>query len=190
MDSVRSSANLSLVSRSYGHAAATAYIAYKDQQFLKYAVQSWWFGRSRTISDNDDSLGHRYWVCPNTLTFVHVAHIIVTDTSWCECLSGMPSHLVTPAARLSALLAEATSDPMYLQAAVESADFIRSQLYSIGNTVQQYIFADAKDICQTSSAVDPAVPLVLARDPTNSGLMIEGLSILYSITNNASTQNS
>jgi hypothetical protein len=79
---------------------------------------------------------------------------------------------------------------MYLQAAVESADFIRSHLYAIGDTVQQYIFADVKAICQTSSAVDPAVPLVLARDPRNSGLMIEGLSILYSITNDASTQDS
>ncbi|KAF8183356.1 hypothetical protein K438DRAFT_1599754, partial [Mycena galopus ATCC 62051] len=91
---------------------------------------------------------------------------------------------------LSALLAEATSDPMYLQAAIESADFIRSHLYAVGNTVEEYISADVNDICQTSSAVDPAVPLVLARDPRNSGVMIEGLSILYSITNNASTQDS
>jgi hypothetical protein len=101
----------------------------------------------------------------------------------------MSSHLITPAASLSALLAEATSEPMYLQTAVESADFIRSHLYTIGNTVQQYISADTKHICQTSSVVTPGGSLV-ARDPGNSGLMIEGLAILYSITNNASTQDS
>ncbi|KAJ7886894.1 hypothetical protein B0H14DRAFT_3431100 [Mycena olivaceomarginata] len=40
---------------------------------------------------------------------------------------------------LSALLAEATSDPLYLQAATESVDFIHSHLYNVQNIVQQYI---------------------------------------------------
>ncbi|KAJ7351400.1 hypothetical protein DFH08DRAFT_99338 [Mycena albidolilacea] len=78
---------------------------------------------------------------------------------------------------LSALLAEATSDPLYLQAATESADFIHSHLYNVQNIVQQYISSTG---CQV---------VVVTVDPTNSGLMIEGLSIFYSIANNASTQN-
>ncbi|KAJ7438784.1 hypothetical protein B0H11DRAFT_2254290 [Mycena galericulata] len=36
--------------RAYGHAAARAYAAYKDPVFLDYAVQSWWYGRSYTLS--------------------------------------------------------------------------------------------------------------------------------------------
>ncbi|KAJ6559786.1 hypothetical protein B0H19DRAFT_1260480 [Mycena capillaripes] len=42
---------------SYGHAAIRAYAAYKDQIFLDHAVQSWWFGRSYTLSDAGISSG-------------------------------------------------------------------------------------------------------------------------------------
>ncbi|KAF7332869.1 Glycoside hydrolase family 76 protein [Mycena venus] len=81
------------------------------------------------------------------------------------------------------MLAEITSDPVYLQAATESADFIHSQLYSVQNIVQQYIYASA------SSTHQQCEVQVVNVDPTNSGLMLEGLSILSSITKNASTQN-
>ncbi|KAJ7152367.1 hypothetical protein C8R46DRAFT_913078, partial [Mycena filopes] len=92
--------------------------------------------------------------------------------------------------RLSALLAEATTDSLYLQAALDSAEFIRSQLLRDDeSTVSQYISANAKEVCQTTLAKDPAVPQILARDPRNSGLLIEGLSMLSSITRNSSTQN-
>ncbi|KAF7358052.1 Glycoside hydrolase family 76 protein [Mycena venus] len=81
---------------------------------------------------------------------------------------------------ISALLAEATSDPLYLQAANESAEFIRSQLYNVRDIVQEYVSTDVNTTgCEvlTSTA------------PTNSGLMIEGLSILWSLTKDASIQN-
>ncbi|KAJ7266288.1 hypothetical protein C8J57DRAFT_1068922, partial [Mycena rebaudengoi] len=78
---------------------------------------------------------------------------------------------------LSALLAEATSDQMYLDAARESADFIHAHLYNPGNVIQDSISA-AQGECRTT-------PNVIM--PYNSGLTIEGLSILASITKNAST---
>jgi hypothetical protein len=88
----------------------------------------------------------------------------------------MSSHLM---ASLSALLAEATPDPMYLQAANESAGFIRSHLYSFRGIVQEDITVDVNSAfaCQ-----------VVNLHPGSSGLMIEGLSILASITNSASTE--
>jgi hypothetical protein len=43
--------------RSFGHAAAKAYAAYKDPVFLQYAIESWWVGRRRTISQSDLSAG-------------------------------------------------------------------------------------------------------------------------------------
>ncbi|KAJ7159642.1 hypothetical protein C8R46DRAFT_1038931 [Mycena filopes] len=187
----------------------TAYIAYNDQSFLKYADQAWWFGRSRTISNTDilsgvfpgknfdisstcgnqSMTGGTFWngissepsiaglATGYITTLFHLSSLtlIMLDISWCE---------------LSALLAEATTDSLYLQAALDSAEFIRSQLLRDDeSTVSQYISANAKEVCQTTLAKDPAVPQILARDPRNSGLLIEGLSILSSITRNSSTQN-
>jgi hypothetical protein len=43
--------------RSYGYAAARAYVAYKDRVFLQYAVESWWFGRTYTLSQADIDAG-------------------------------------------------------------------------------------------------------------------------------------
>lgn len=81
--------------------------------------------------------------------------------------------------RLSALLAEVTSDPLYLQAANESANFIDSHLRNPPNIVQDFITTRAGAWCG----------VVSASGPVNVGLMIEGLSILSSLTNNTSTQN-
>ncbi|KAJ7117073.1 hypothetical protein C8R44DRAFT_592064, partial [Mycena epipterygia] len=79
---------------------------------------------------------------------------------------------------LSALLAEATSDPMYLEAAEQSTDFIHAHLFNIQNVVLDSISGRANDSCALASFIEPY----------NSGLMIEGLAILASITQNASTQ--
>jgi hypothetical protein len=48
---------LELICRSYGRAAARAYVAYKNPIFLEYAIQSWWFGRSYTLSQDDVASG-------------------------------------------------------------------------------------------------------------------------------------
>lgn len=79
---------------------------------------------------------------------------------------------------LSALLAEATPDPMYLQAAEQSTAFIQAHLLSIENVVQDTISGRANDSCALNGG-----PV-----PYNSGLMIEALAILASITKNTTTR--
>jgi hypothetical protein len=39
--------------RAYGHAAARAYAAYKNQTFLDYAVTVWNYGRNYSLTDAD-----------------------------------------------------------------------------------------------------------------------------------------
>ncbi|KAF8205422.1 hypothetical protein K438DRAFT_1579852, partial [Mycena galopus ATCC 62051] len=83
---------------------------------------------------------------------------------------------------LSALLAEATSDPkdknMYLQAATASANFIKTHLMNNLFQVQDQISARVNASCAENS--DP--------QSHDAGLAIEGLSILYSITNDPANQ--
>ncbi|KAJ7845122.1 hypothetical protein B0H14DRAFT_2190001, partial [Mycena olivaceomarginata] len=74
---------------------------------------------------------------------------------------------------LSALLAEATSDPNYLNTAFDSVEFIVAHLLS-GNLVQSSISADLRDNCALDNAASSS----------SSGLMIQGLAVLYSITKN------
>ncbi|KAJ7617256.1 hypothetical protein FB45DRAFT_711786, partial [Roridomyces roridus] len=75
---------------------------------------------------------------------------------------------------LSAMLAEVTTNSSYLQAAEEAAAFIQTHLSNPGGFVQEQMQIHDQDACFVwPSSV-----------PTNSGLMIEGLSILYSITRN------
>ncbi|KAJ6563578.1 hypothetical protein DFH09DRAFT_477709, partial [Mycena vulgaris] len=79
---------------------------------------------------------------------------------------------------LSALLAEITSDPMYLQAATESANFIHSHLYNVRGIVQPDISG--------SSAHDALCEVLSETTPYESALMMEGLAVLSSITNDTS----
>jgi hypothetical protein len=78
---------------------------------------------------------------------------------------------------LSALLAEATSEEIYLQAAFDTAEFIHAHLY-MDFMIQNSISARQNDSCRVDAYIDPGF----------SGLVIEGLSILASISNKASTQ--
>jgi hypothetical protein len=64
-----------------------------------------------------------------------------------------------------------------MDAAFDSAEFIIAHL-STQNLVQSGISAALKDACALDNAPNSS----------NTGLMIEGLAVLYSITNNASTQ--
>ncbi|KAJ7691629.1 hypothetical protein B0H17DRAFT_1011041, partial [Mycena rosella] len=79
---------------------------------------------------------------------------------------------------VSALVAETVQDPIYLQAAKQTADFIFAHLI---NGVNQVL--DAIDSSSNSSC-DPGPTL----KPFNSGVVIEGLSVLYSITGNTTIQ--
>ncbi|KAK1225763.1 hypothetical protein PQX77_011282 [Marasmius sp. AFHP31] len=77
-------------------------------------------------------------------------------------------------ARLSGLLAKATQNQTYLDAASQSLSFIHNHLYNDRHIVGGSI---ASDTCETSSSIEPC----------NSAFMIEGMSILHTITNNQST---
>ncbi|KAJ7351410.1 hypothetical protein DFH08DRAFT_957722 [Mycena albidolilacea] len=166
--------------KSFGHAAVKAYTAYNNREFLQYAVDSWWFGRSQTLSQSDVSVGKipgKNFSIPNVCqNATMVGGVFLSDKPAESRIAGTATGYFLV---LSALLAEATSDPLYLQAANESADFIHSHLFNARNIVQDYIFTDSDRACEVQTSVDP----------TSSGLMIEGLSILASITNSTSTRN-
>jgi hypothetical protein len=82
---------------------------------------------------------------------------------------------------LSGLLAETTGKDLYLAAATESADFIHNHLLNAQNIVQDGISVQANDSCAINEEA-----LNGDQQSCNSGLMIDGLVILYSITQNAS----
>ncbi|KAF7333682.1 Glycoside hydrolase family 76 protein [Mycena sanguinolenta] len=161
---------------------AKAYTAYNNTVFLQYAVQSWWFGRGRTISESDIAAGK---IAGKNFTITTTCENVtmVGGTYW-DDEPGEPSVAGISTGYflvLSALLAEATPDPLYLQAANQSANFIRSHLYNAVGIVQQFMSTLANSTgCEVANN---------DLDPTDSGLMIEGLSILYSITKDTSTQN-
>ncbi|KAJ7238622.1 hypothetical protein C8J57DRAFT_1478583 [Mycena rebaudengoi] len=164
----------------YGHASIKAYAAYKTKTFLDFAVQSWTYNRQYTLSQSDISSG-KTSVKAFPLSTVCDQATTVGGTFWSTVdrnnsdIVGLTtgSFLI-----LSSLLAEATSDPMYLQAATESADFIQAHLIN-----------DAKIVSDTlATAKDRNCFHVDLRASYNSGLAIQGLAVLTSITNNASTR--
>ncbi|KAJ7117075.1 hypothetical protein C8R44DRAFT_738935 [Mycena epipterygia] len=170
---------------SYGYAAARAYTVYKNPIFLQYAIQSWWFGSTYTLSpaniDTGRITGKNFTIGQRCQEATMAGGTFYTTDSTDPEMNGLASGWKIPTryfAILSALLAEATSDPMYLQAAEASTDFIQAHLCNVQNAVQDSISGRANDSCAVSSLMEPY----------NSGLMIEGLAILASITQNASTQ--
>ncbi|PBK86066.1 hypothetical protein ARMGADRAFT_906517, partial [Armillaria gallica] len=81
---------------------------------------------------------------------------------------------------VSALLAEATSNQAYIDAAVESATFIQSHLLTQSNIVLGGIESVSNQ--SSSCSVYPVVA------PHGSGTFIEGLVILAGIPHNTSTE--
>ncbi|KAJ7827102.1 hypothetical protein B0H13DRAFT_2374018 [Mycena leptocephala] len=163
---------------SVGHAAIRAYAAYKNPVFLELANESWAFARSYTISQaniaSGSVLGKDFPLQLSCQGATMVGGTFETTNSTDPTIAGFASpYFLT----FSALLAEATSDPIYLDAALDSADFIMAHLFA-QNLVQSGISAGLKDACALDNATNSF----------NTGLMIEGLAVLYSITNNASTQ--
>ncbi|KAJ7282665.1 hypothetical protein C8J57DRAFT_1710755 [Mycena rebaudengoi] len=164
----------------YGHASIKAYAAYKTKTFLDFAVQSWTYNRQYTLSQSDISSGQTSFKAFPLSTVCEQA-TIVGGTFWSTAdqnNSDIRALATGSFLILSALLAEATLDPVYLQAATESADFIQAHLINDAKIVSD-TFAAAKDRnCFSDSS----------RASYNSGLVIEGLAVLTSITNNESTR--
>ncbi|KAJ7277259.1 hypothetical protein C8J57DRAFT_1504084 [Mycena rebaudengoi] len=165
--------------KDYGRAAAKAYSAYGTQIFLEYAIQAWWYGRKYTLTPDNVNSGKtnvKNYPITKICDGVTMAGGIFwsNDTSDPD-VSALPTGIFLV---LSVLLAEATSDPMYLQAASDAADFIDAHLYTSSHLVQDTISARQNDSCKVETYTDPAY----------SGIFIEGLSILFSITKKASIQ--
>ncbi|SJL07299.1 uncharacterized protein ARMOST_10645 [Armillaria ostoyae] len=145
---------------SYGYAAARAYEVYQDETFLDYAITSWTSAGAYTLSDSDTSSGStpgKSFNVQATCQGITMAGGTFWETDQDNpTIVGLAtgSYLV-----VSALLAEATGNKTYLDAAINSATFIHSHLYNIQRI-----------------------------NPYNSGLFIEGLAILDSISGNATTQ--
>ncbi|KAJ7238219.1 hypothetical protein C8J57DRAFT_1478711 [Mycena rebaudengoi] len=165
---------------SYGRASVKAYSAYRKQIFLDFAISNWHFGRRYTLSQQDVSSGStpiKSFPLSTACGGLTMAGgtFYVTDANQSDIVGLATGNFLI----LSALLAEATSDPMYLQAAGESADFINAHLDNSANIVLDGLSARKSDSCVPNNIIKPY----------NSGLAIEGLAILASITrNNATTQ--
>ncbi|KAJ7799090.1 hypothetical protein B0H14DRAFT_2617368 [Mycena olivaceomarginata] len=166
-------------------AAALAYAAYKDQTFLDYATQSWWFGRAYTLSQDDVSAGRistknispLQECCQNRSSKPGPAETMVGGTFW--LMDPVKPKLTPLSTGLSALLAEATSDQLYLQAAIESRKFIQAHLLNDRNIVLEAIYAPQNYSCGVINEIFPY----------NTGITIEGLSILAALTNDTETRN-
>ncbi|PBK93437.1 hypothetical protein ARMGADRAFT_1062908, partial [Armillaria gallica] len=160
---------------SYGYAAARAYAAYQDPDFLDLAVTSWISARRYTISKEQATSGttgvKQFSLspsCPNQGPGATMAGgtFLSNDSN--------DTRVSSRASGLSALLAEATSNQTYLDAAIESATFIQSHLLNPSDVVLNYI--------SSSCVVDQG------QFPYNCGIFIEGLVILADMTHNASTE--
>ncbi|KAJ7277182.1 hypothetical protein C8J57DRAFT_1308719 [Mycena rebaudengoi] len=162
---------------SIGRAAIRAYAAYnKDPVFLQFADEQWRFAKSYTISQADVSAGA-----------IAVKNIKLQGACEGKTLAGGTFAIIDPSdtavssyetayfVGLSALLAEATSDDVYLKTALDSVDFLYAHLISTQNMFENAISAD-------SCEVDPQP------NSFGAGLFLEGLAVLSSLTHNASTQ--
>ncbi|KAG7100246.1 hypothetical protein E1B28_002019 [Marasmius oreades] len=189
--------------RVHGYAATKAYIAYQDVHFLTLAQQLWEFGRAYCISDEDieakqnakktsslrtecDSkslVGGVFQACsPDILWILAGSDIIVIKTT--NLTNGAIENRATAAFfTLSAVLAEATSNTTYIKAANQTLQFLKNFGY----------------FPRSSDPTDEKVILALDSDPPchsntwiqwypTTGDIIEGLSILASLQDDAATE--
>ncbi|KAK0482982.1 hypothetical protein EDD18DRAFT_1432721 [Armillaria luteobubalina] len=191
----------------YGYAAARAYTAYQDPDFLNLAVTSWNTARRYTISAKQAASGTMD-VKQFDLSLSCQGATLSTDsrdTTLNSLSSGFvfnfslvkvgPNHVQRSTSLflvVSALLAEATSNKTYLDAAIESANFIQSHLLNPSNIVLDSISSqsDGSDIFDPISSHSNESCSVYSTlySSDGSGIFIEGLVILADITRNTSTE--
>ncbi|KAF5338858.1 hypothetical protein D9758_015567 [Tetrapyrgos nigripes] len=164
-----------IVLSAYGYAAAWAYAAYKDDDFLDFAADSWSFGWNYTLKQ-DEVDGKSTPVKDFNISQTCQGITMAGGTFWST--NRTQASLNGLGTGLSAALAAVTSNQTYLDAAAQSLSFIHAHLYNVDGVVQDTISASEKDSCATSNGVFAY----------NSGLMIEGLAILAEVTENVSMQ--
>ncbi|THV01181.1 hypothetical protein K435DRAFT_854037 [Dendrothele bispora CBS 962.96] len=157
-----------------------AYVAYQDEDFLNFAAVAWNSARQYTLSEEDVQsgtiAGKNFSISSNCQGITMAGGSFSTTDESSPDLDGPATgnFLV-----LSALLAETTSNQTYLHAATQSKDFIHAHLYNVQNIVQHTISANREDSCKTK---DQQI------NSWDSGLMIEGLAVLASVTQEESTK--
>ncbi|KAJ7049229.1 hypothetical protein C8F01DRAFT_1184240 [Mycena amicta] len=161
----------------WGHAAARAYQAYGDAEFLDYAAESWWYGHTYTLSAADISagkIGSKSFAVAKTCSGTSM----VGGTFWNNGADDQNIRSATTGQwfTTSALLAEATSDPLYLTAATDALNFFKLHFINASNN-QVLNGIDGK-----TCALDTPVT------PYNTGYLIEGLAVMYSIKKDAGIQ--
>ncbi|THV06334.1 hypothetical protein K435DRAFT_849129 [Dendrothele bispora CBS 962.96] len=163
----------------YGHAAIQAYQTYNEMNYLTYAEKSWLTGSGYAIKSPDQiTISGKNSTFETECNGTSMVGGVFETTAENDLYIGGTStgyFLV-----LSSLLANVTSNQTYLDTALQSADFIQNHLTNSNNLVIDGIFAD---ICGPGSNNQGA-----ALSSPNSGLAIEGLSILTSMTQNDTIQ--
>ncbi|ESK83137.1 glycoside hydrolase family 76 protein [Moniliophthora roreri MCA 2997] len=157
----------------FGYAAIRAYAAYNDSRFVKAAEGAWASGRRYMLLEEDISSGRGIPV-PDQPQLICQGESMVggtTNIGFEHEFHGMETGLFLT---LSTLLYESSSNYTYLNAARQSAEFIRLHLYQPPGLILQFI---SNQNCTRAIGVSPIHP---------TGLWIQGLSILSSVTGNSS----
>ncbi|THV06342.1 hypothetical protein K435DRAFT_834279 [Dendrothele bispora CBS 962.96] len=163
----------------FGYAAIHAYQAYNEINYLTFAEKSWLTASGYAIQS------------PGQITISGKNSTFETECNGTSMVGGVfkttendlyigsisTGYFVV----LSSLLANVTSNQTYVDAALQSADFIRNHLTNSNGLVIDGIFADT---CGPGSDNQGT-----ALSSPNSGITIEGLSILTSMTQNDTIQN-
>ncbi|PBK86111.1 hypothetical protein ARMGADRAFT_1066722 [Armillaria gallica] len=151
-------------------------MSYQDPDFLTLAATSWASARRYTISPEQAATRTME---TKQFTLASSCNSTLAGGTYANTDPNGPS-LDGLASGVSALLAEATSNQTYIDAAVESATFIQSNLLTPSNIVLSSIESNSD---QSSSCSVSQV-----KTPQGSGTFIEGLVILAGIPNNTSTE--
>ncbi|ESK84824.1 glycoside hydrolase family 76 protein [Moniliophthora roreri MCA 2997] len=161
----------------FGNAAARAYEAYKDEDFLNYTVEAWNWGRKFTVSEENINAGA-----------ISVKNFTLQKTCGIASMTGGTFGLNTTDDTLldswatgnflvlSASLYKITSNEAYLSAANSAAGFLRSYMYKNQGLVVSAISGKEEEQCRSQQDT-PAY---------NTGIMLQGISLLKSI--NSSTE--
>ncbi|THV06336.1 hypothetical protein K435DRAFT_849131 [Dendrothele bispora CBS 962.96] len=164
----------------YGYAAIHAYQTYNEINYLTFAEKSWLTASGYaiqlpgqiTVSGKNSTFGTE---CNGTSMVGGVFKTATENDLYIGSIS--TGYFIV----LSSLLANVTSNQTYLEAALQSADFIQNHLTNSNNLVIDGIFADTCGPGPNNQGADISSP--------NSGIAIEGLSILTSMTQNDTIQN-
>ncbi|KAK7030963.1 hypothetical protein VNI00_013910 [Paramarasmius palmivorus] len=162
---------------SYGIAGVRAYAAYQDPVFLQYAEAAWSSGKQYTLSPEDLKVGK---TPVKSIKLQEKCQLVsmAGGTFWNTDLSS--ANLIGLATgsflATSALLAEATSNNTYRDAAMQSANFVFSHLMNSRGEVLDTI------------AADTCTPSQDGAHSYNAGLVLEGLGVLVSHTKNSTLE--